>query len=136
MNIRVGVSAFALAIVSLLVLAATPAAAQLLKTVKDRGTLNCGVSEGLYGFSARDNNGTWSGFDVDLCRAVAETIFNDASKDNYVPLDATKRFEALQSGSIDVLSRITTWTMSREPHRGPRFPAPNYFTVHESVLRR
>src|SRR6476619_1580940 len=98
MNIRVRVSAFALAIVSMLAPAATPAAAQLLKTVKDRGTLNCDVSEGLYGFSARDSNGTWSVFAGDLCRAVAAAIFNDASKLNDVPLDATKRFEALQSG--------------------------------------
>jgi len=90
-----------------------PTNAQTLKAVKDRNALNCGVSEGLYGFSARDKNGNWSGFDVDLCRAVAAAIFNDTGKVNYVPLDASRRFAALQSGSIDVLSRITTWTMSR-----------------------
>ena len=59
---------------------ATAANAQVLKAVKDRGALNCGVSEGLYGFSARDNNGNWSGFDVDLCRAIAAAIFNDAAR--------------------------------------------------------
>src|SRR5262249_56388550 len=129
------VSAFALAIVSLLALAAIPATAQVLKTVKDRGTLNCGVSEGLYGFSARDNSGNWSGFDVDLCRAVAAAIFNDASKVSYVPLDATRRFEALQSGNIDVLSRITTWTMSREVALGLLFTPTNYFYGHGFLVR-
>src|SRR6059058_2670127 len=99
---------------SLALFIATAADAQVLKTVKDRGALNCGVSEGVYGFSARDSNGNWSGFDVDLCRAIAAAIFNDASKVNYIPLDANRRFEVLQSGNIDVLSRNTTWTMSRE----------------------
>src|SRR5499427_4707820 len=136
MNIRVRVSVFAIAIVSLLVLAAMPATAQVLKTVKDRGTLNCGVSEGLYGFSARDNNGNWSGFDVDLCRAVAAAIFNDTGKVNYVPLDASRRFAALQSGSIDVLSRITTWTMSREVELGLIFPATSYFDGQGFLIRR
>src|SRR5262245_41059812 len=91
---------------------ASAANEQVLKAVKDRGALNCGVSEGLYGFSARDNNGNWSGFDVDLCRAVAAAIFNDTTKVNYIPLDATRRFEALQSSRHDVLSRTTTWTRS------------------------
>src|SRR5215468_1810954 len=127
MNIRVRVSVFAIAIVSLLVLAAMPATAQVLKTVKDRGTLNCGVSEGLYGFSARDRNGNWSGFDVDLCRAIAAAIFNDTTKVNYIPLDATRRFEALQSGGIDVLSRNTTWTISREVELGLTFAATNFY---------
>src|SRR4051794_13729666 len=76
--------------------------AQVLKTAKDRGALNCGVSEGLYGFSARDAKGNWNGFDVDLCRAIAAAIFNDTSKVNYTPLEASRRFEALQSGTIDV----------------------------------
>src|SRR5471032_1563222 len=96
----------------------SPVAAQTLKAVKDRGALNFGVSEGLYGFSARDDKGNWSGFDVDLCRALAAAIFNDTSKVNYTPLAASRRFEALQLGSIDVLSRNTTWTMSREVELG------------------
>src|SRR4030095_361604 len=84
--------------------AASGANGELLKAVRDRGTLNCGVSEGLYGFSARDNNGNWSGFDVDLCRSIAAAIFNDTSKVAYFPLDASRRFEALQSGRIGPLS--------------------------------
>jgi general L-amino acid transport system substrate-binding protein len=105
----------------------SPAAAQTLKAVKDRGAVNCGVSEGLYGFSARDDKGTWNGFDVDLCRAIAAAIFNDASKVRYTGLDASSRFKALQSGGIDVLSRNTTWTMSREIELGLNFAATNYY---------
>ncbi|HET7382869.1 MAG TPA: amino acid ABC transporter substrate-binding protein, partial [Pseudolabrys sp.] len=115
---------------------ATAANAQVLKAVKDRGALNCGVSEGLYGFSARDSNGNWNGFDVDLCRAIAAAIFNDAGKVNYVPLDAGHRFEALQSGSIDVLSRNTTWTMSREVELGLSFAATNYYDGQGFLVRR
>ncbi|MGA9282656.1 MAG: amino acid ABC transporter substrate-binding protein [Pseudolabrys sp.] len=136
MNNWVRVSALSAAVFSLVGLAAQTAGAQVLKAVKDRGTLKCGVSEGLYGFSARDNNGSWSGFDVDLCRAVAAAIFNDASKVSYVPLDASRRFEALQSGSIDVLSRITTWTMSREVDLGLLFTATNYFDGQGFLVRR
>jgi general L-amino acid transport system substrate-binding protein len=115
---------------------ASAANEQVLKAVKDRGALNCGVSEGLYGFSARDNNGNWSGFDVDLCRAVAAAIFNDAGKVNYFPLDANRRFEALQSGTIDVLSRNTTWTMSREVDLGLIFAATNYYDGQGFLVRR
>ncbi len=115
---------------------ATAANTEILKTVKDRGALNCGVSEGLYGFSARDKDGNWSGFDVDLCRAIAAAIFNDASKVNYTPLESSRRFEALQSGSIDVLSRNTTWTMSREIELGLSFTATNYYDGQGFLVRR
>src|SRR6478752_6246875 len=114
----------------------TPANAQVLKAVKDRGALNCGVSEGLYGFSARDKDGNWSGFDVDLCRAIAAAIFNDASKVNYTPLESSRRFEGLQSGSVDVLSRNTTWTMSREIELGLSFTATNYYDGQGFLVRR
>ncbi len=110
--------------------------AQMLKTVTERGALNCGVSEGLYGFSARDAKGNWSGFDVDLCRAIAAAIFNDAGKVNYTPLEASRRFEALQSGGIDVLSRNTTWTMSREIELGLSFVATNYYDGQGFLVRR
>src|SRR4030095_1441736 len=81
--------------------AASAANGEVLKAVRDRGTLNCGVSEGLYGFSARDNNGNWSGFDVDLCRAIAAAIFNDTSKVAYFPLDDGLRVEALRFARND-----------------------------------
>src|SRR6185369_6003877 len=82
--------------------------AQTLKTVKDRGQLSCGVSQGLPGFSSPDDKGNWAGLDVDICRAIAAAIFNDAAKVKFVPLSAKDRFTALQSGEIDVLSRTTT----------------------------
>src|SRR5512143_637314 len=87
------VTIFSLVLLSLVAFPiATAANAQVLKAIKDRGALNCGVSEGLYGFSARDSNGNWNGFDVELCRAIAAAICNDAGKVNYVPLDAGHRF--------------------------------------------
>src|ERR1700730_10099343 len=86
-------------------LSAQAASAQTLKTVKDRGMLSCGVSQGLPGFSSPDDKGNWTGFDVDLCRAVAAVIFNDPAKVKFVPLTAKDRFTALQSGEIDMLSR-------------------------------
>jgi general L-amino acid transport system substrate-binding protein len=110
--------------------------AQTLKAVKDRGALNCGVSEGLYGFSARDKDGNWTGFDVEMCHAIAAAIFDDPGKINYVPLDASRRFEALQSGSIDVLSRNTTWTMSREVDLGLSFAATSYYDGQGFLVRR
>jgi general L-amino acid transport system substrate-binding protein len=95
-------------------LVAEAAIAQTLKTVKDRGALICGVSQGLPGFSTPDDKGNWTGLDVDLCRAVAAAIFNDPAKVKYSPLSAKDRFEPLKSGEIDVLSRNTTWTLSRD----------------------
>src|SRR5450432_4399695 len=80
-----------------------PAPAQTLKAVKERGTLNCGVSQGLLGFSSMDDKNAWSGFDADICRAVAAAIFGDPAKVNFVPLDAATRFDALQSSKIDLL---------------------------------
>lgn len=103
------------------------AAAQTLKAVKDRGLLVCGVSEGLYGFSAADEKGNWSGFDVDFCRAIAAAIFNDPARIKFVPLSTGERFTALKSGTIDVLSRDTTWTISREAALGLNFAAVTYY---------
>jgi general L-amino acid transport system substrate-binding protein len=112
------------------------ASAQTLKTVKDRGTLTCGVSTGLPGFSNPDDKGVWSGLDVDLCRAVAAAIFNDAGKVKYVPLNAEDRFKALQSGAIDLLSRNSTWTMSRETEFNLSFAAINYYDGQGFMVRK
>jgi general L-amino acid transport system substrate-binding protein len=90
------------------------AAAQTLNTVKERGSLLCGVSQGLPGFSNPDDKGHWTGLDVDFCRAVAAAIFNDPNKVKFTPLSAKDRFEPLKSGQIDLLSRNTTWTSSRD----------------------
>lgn len=101
--------------------------ADTLADVKARGTLKCGVSQGLAGFSAKDDKGQWSGFDVDFCRAVASAIFDDASKVEYVPLSADARFPALQKGEIDLLSRNSTWTMQREADLKLLFAAVSYY---------
>ncbi len=116
------------------VFAQTPA--QTLKAVKDRGALSCGVSEGLYGFSAMDDRGNWSGFDVDFCRAIASAIFDDPNKVRYTPLNAGNRFTTLQSGQIDVLSRNTSWTMSREADLNVMFPAVTYYDGQGFLVRR
>jgi general L-amino acid transport system substrate-binding protein len=110
--------------------------AQTLKAVKNRGTLNCGVSQGLVGFSSLDDKGIWTGFDVDFCRAVAAAIFDDPTKVTFVPLDANARFAALQSSKIDVLSRNSTWTMSREGELGLMFAGVAYYDGQGFLLRR
>jgi len=106
-------------------------------TIKSRGTINCGVSEGLKGFSDKDKQGRWSGFDVDFCKALAAAIFNDANKVRYIPLSATDRFRALRSGKVDVLSRNSTWTFEREAKLGLLFVGVNYYDGQGfMVLRR
>src|SRR5271166_3206454 len=107
--------------------AAAGVEAQTLKTVQDRGTLVCGVSQGIAGFSIKDDKGEWSGFDVDFCRALAAAIFNDPSKVEYVPLTASERFDALKDKKIDVLSRNSTWTMGREGDYGILFAGVTYY---------
>jgi general L-amino acid transport system substrate-binding protein len=102
-------------------------AAQTLEAVRTRGVLNCGVNIALAGFSAPDDKGQWTGLDVDFCKAVAAAIFGDVSKIKYVPLAAKERFTALQSGEIDLLSRNTTWTMSRDTTQGLTFSGVNYY---------
>jgi len=119
----------------LLLLTAASAQAQTLKAVKDRGALNCGVSQGLYGFSIADDKGNWTGFDVDFCRAVAAAIFNDPSKVNFVPLSTGDRFKALQSGAVDVLSRNSTWTMGRETDLKLNFAGVIYYDGQGFMVR-
>jgi general L-amino acid transport system substrate-binding protein len=126
----------AIAATATMVFVAAGASAQTLKEVKDRGVLNCGVSTGILGFSSADDKGAWSGIDVDVCRAVAAAIFNDDSKVKYIPLNAEERFKALQSGKIDVLSRNSTWTMSREAEYGVAFAAVNYYDGQGFMVRK
>jgi general L-amino acid transport system substrate-binding protein len=101
--------------------------AQTLKTVQDRGALNCGVSQGLTGFSIADDKGVWSGFDVDFCRAVAAAVFGDPTKVHFVPLTASERFDALHNKQIDLLSRNSSWTMGRETDLGLVFAGVTYY---------
>jgi general L-amino acid transport system substrate-binding protein len=95
--------------------------------VKARGELICGVHTGLYGFGAPDDKGVWKGLDIDMCRAVAAAVFGDANKVKYVPLSAQARLTALQSGEIDMLSRNTTWTLTRDTANGLNFTVVNYY---------
>src|SRR4051794_38859246 len=115
-------------------LSAETATAQTLKTVKDRGSLICGVSQGLPGFSTPDDKGNWTGLDVDFCRAIAAAIFNDPSKVKFTPLSAKDRFEPLKSGDIDVLSRNTTWTSSRDALFN--FAAVTYYDGQGFLVRK
>ena len=98
-----------------------------LKQVQDKGFVQCGVSQGLPGFSNADDSGNWAGLDVDLCRGVAAAVFGDASKVKYSPLSAKQRFTALSSGEVDILSRNTTWTMTRDTQLGLNFAGVNYY---------
>jgi general L-amino acid transport system substrate-binding protein len=118
-----------------LIAAGSAAGAQTLKTVKDRGALICGVSQGLPGFSDKDDKGTWSGFDVDFCRAIAAAIFDDPAKVTYVPLNASERFDVLKSGKIDILSRNSTWTIGRE-NEGLAFAGVTYYDGQGFMLRK
>lgn len=92
--------------------------ANTIDSIKSRGFLNCGVNTGLPGFSFINSKGEWEGFDVEFCRALASAILNDPSKVKYFPLHGSQRFTALVSGTIDVLSRNTTWTMARDTQLG------------------
>jgi general L-amino acid transport system substrate-binding protein len=130
--------ATAFAIATMFVFAAQAASAQTLKAVKDRGQLVCGANGTLAGFGMPDAQGNWTGFDVDFCRAIAAAIFDDPTKVKFVPLTAANRITALQSGDIDVLSRNTTWTMSRDTTLGIDFAAVHYydgqgFMVHKAL---
>ena len=116
-------------------LGVSAASAATLDDVKAKGFVQCGVSQGLPGFSNPDADGEWSGMDVDLCRGVAAAIFDDATAVKFTPLSAKERFTALQSGEIDVLSRNTTWTMSRDTQLGLNFAGINYFDGQGFMIR-
>jgi general L-amino acid transport system substrate-binding protein len=129
--------ATALAFALILAFGTQAASAQAtLKAVQDRGQLVCGSNGTLAGFGRPDPQGNWVGFDVDFCRAIAAAIFNDPSKVKFVPLTASDRITALQSGEIDVLSRNTTWTMSRDTSLGIDFAAVNYYDGQGFMVRK
>jgi general L-amino acid transport system substrate-binding protein len=98
-----------------------------LDAVRNKGYVQCGVNVGLAGFSQPDSQGVWKGIDVDVCRAVAAAVFGDHSKVRYTPLTAQQRFTALQSGEVDILSRNTTWTITRDTSLGLNFVGVNYY---------
>src|SRR5262245_21770144 len=121
--LRVGCAVF----VALVLLTTVAWAQTTLETVKNRGKLVCGVNTGLAGFATVGSDGKWHGFDVDYCRALAAAIFNDADKVEFRPLTAQARFTALQSKEIDVLSRNTTWTLSRDTSLGLNFSVTLFY---------
>lgn len=121
---------------SLLVFTGFSVNADTLSDVKSQGSLSCGVSTGTPGFSNPDSSGNWSGMDVDVCRAIAAATLGDAKKVKYVPLSAKERFIALQSGEIDVLSRNTTWTATRDNSLGLNFAGVNYYDGQGFMVKK
>jgi general L-amino acid transport system substrate-binding protein len=117
-------------------LACGAARADTLDQTVSRGFLTCGVNIGLAGFGLPDDRGVWRGFDIDYCRAVAAAIFGDPDKVKFIPLSGKDRFTALQSGEVDLLSRNTTWTQSREAGQGLLFAGINYFDGQAFMLRK
>lgn len=102
-------------------------AGKTLDAIKARGQVICGVNTGLAGFSQADSNGKWSGLDVDMCRAIAAAVLSDPEKIKYVPLNAQQRFTALQSGEVDLLSRNTTFTLTRDASLGLHMTVVTYY---------
>jgi general L-amino acid transport system substrate-binding protein len=107
----------------------------LLAEVQDRGTLNCGVNETVPGFGLVDEQGEYAGFDVEYCRVIAAAVLGDADAVEYTPLSAEQRFTALASGEIDVLSRNTTWTASRDGDEGARFLHTTFYDGQGMMVR-
>ena len=112
------------------------AAATTLSDVTQKGFVQCGVSQGLPGFSSPDADGNWQGIDVDICRAVAAATLGDASRVKYTPLSAKERFTALQSGEIDLLVRNTTETFTRDNVLGVDFVGINYYDGQGFMVRK
>jgi general L-amino acid transport system substrate-binding protein len=117
---------------------ATGALAQspTLAQIKERGILHCGSGTGLAGFGIPDQQGNWTGIDVDYCRAIAAAIFNDPKKVKFISLSAKDRFTSLQSGEVDVLIRTTTWSISRDTALGLNFAAVNYYDGQGFLVRK
>lgn len=107
-----------------------------LKRTLRRDAVYCGVNTGLPGFSAQDEKGDWSGFDVDFCRALAAAIFDDPKKVKFVPLDAKERFTELANRKVDVLARNSTWTMSRETEYALHFAGVSYYDGQGFMIPR
>ncbi len=125
-----------MSLVALYVSAFAAQAENVLEKTKTRGYVTCGVSQGLPGFSNPNDKGDWTGIDVDVCRAVAAAVLGDDTKVKYVPLNNKERFAALQSGEVDLLSRITTWTMHRDTGLGIDFTGVNYYDGQGFMVRK
>ena len=112
------------------------ATAGTLDDVKARGQINCGVSEGVPGFSNPDASGRWVGLDVDVCRALSAAIFNDDDKIKFVPLSSKQKILAVVTGQVDLTSRTTTWTMKRDTKEGVDFTVIVYFDGQGFMTRK
>jgi general L-amino acid transport system substrate-binding protein len=119
-----------------MVAAPAHAASKTVDAIKARGQLVCGVNTGLAGFSQADSSGNWSGLDVDYCKAVAAAVLSDANKVKYVPLNAQQRFTALQSGEVDILSRNTTGTLSRDASLGLHFVGTSFYDGQGFMVKK
>jgi general L-amino acid transport system substrate-binding protein len=115
---------------------ALPASAATLDQVKAKGYVQCGVSQGVIGYSAPNDKGEWAGFDIDFCRAIAAAIFNDPSKAKFTPLSTKDRFTELQSGEIDILTRNTTWTLDRDTKLGFNFVGTTYYDGQGFMVKK
>lgn len=111
-------------------------AGKTFDTIKKRGTIKCGVTTGLAGFSAPDSKGKWIGLDADICRAVAAAVFGDPNKVKFVPLSSVARFTALQSGEVDLLSRVTTHNLTRDTSLGMNFAPVTYYDGQAFMVRK
>ncbi len=132
---------FAMAVVtgSIALSGATSASADdgpTVKAIKDRGEVLCGVHQGRYGFAIADSQGKWKGLDVDYCKAVAAAVLGDSGKVRYLPMGRVQRFPALQSGEIDMLSRTTTITLTRDSALGLNFGPPTFYTGTGFMVRK
>ena len=122
---KLGLLSAAVAAISLV--SAPAHAGKTLDAIKARGQVICGVNVGLAGFSGADSNGVWTGLDVDVCKAIAAAVLGDATKVKWVPLNAQQRFTALQSGEVDILSRNTTFSLTRDASLGLNMTAVTYY---------
>src|SRR5256714_7758719 len=125
-----------LALAAAVAFAASAATAQTINSIKSRSMVNCGANGTLGGFGLPDAQGSWTGLDVDFCRALAAAVFNDPAKVKFVALTAKDRFTALQSGDVDVLARNATWTSSRDTSLGLNFTGVNYYDGQGFLVRK
>ncbi|MCF6344283.1 MAG: amino acid ABC transporter substrate-binding protein, partial [Devosiaceae bacterium] len=113
-----------------------PANASTLEKIRERGYLICGTNQSISGFSQQNENGLWSGFDVDICRAISAAIFLDPSKVEFLPLAGNARFSPLQTGEVDVMARNAAWTMKRDTSYGVRYVATSFFDGQSFLIKQ
>lgn len=111
-------------------------AGQTFDAVKEKGFVQCGVTTGIAGFSNPDSQGVWRGLDIDMCKAIAAAMFNDAQAFKLTPLSTTQRFRALQSGEVDVLTRNTTQTLTRDTTLGLTGTGVNFYDGQGVMIKK